>query len=220
MNYLPEALDFITKKDERFAVILKQCPPLNYDPPAQPYIHLMSSIASQQLSTKVARVIWDRFLALFDDRYPHPEQVLQLKDEDLRSTGFSSAKSQYIKNIARHFADTGHDSLSISAMDDTSLLSELTSIKGVGEWTVQMLQIFNLHRPDIWPVKDLGIQQGFAALFNLNLALKDLLTAMNHEADRWKPYRSAASLLIWKWKDTGYPALEEVQKMGKPKRRN
>ncbi len=100
-------------------------------------------------------------------------------------------------------------------MDDLELLKEFSSIKGVGEWTVQMLQIFNLHRPDILPVKDLGVRQAYSNFYGLNLTERELILHMNEKAEKWSPYRSAASLLLWNWKNHQFPGLEEIQKLNK-----
>lgn len=210
MKYLPEALTNLGKKDKRFKLIIKELPELIYDDPVEPYVDLMSSVASQQLSTKVAKVIWARFLALFDDKYPHPEVVKELDVEILRGLGFSYAKSNYVKNIAAFFDEHKFDLKALSNMSDEELLKTLSSIKGVGEWTVQMLQIFNLHRSDIWPTKDLGVQQSFAKLHSLDPTVKGFPKQMEVMAEGWRPYRSAAALVLWKWKDIGYPNLTGV----------
>jgi len=219
MKYLDEALRELAAKDKRWQVIINNCPALEYGPPDTPYIGLTSSIASQQLSTKVARVIWKRFEDLFGGRYPVPGEVLAMEDIRLRLIGFSNAKVQYIKNIARYFEENAHSRDSLLMMQDEEVLAELTAIKGVGEWTVQMLQIFDLHRPDIWPVKDLGVQQGFAGMYNLDLPVKELVIIMKEEAINWQPYRSAAALLLWKWKDIGFQGIDDVHTLNKKRKR-
>ncbi len=210
MKYLPEALSYLEKADKRFKLIIKELPELVFNDPLEPYVDLISSVASQQLSTKAARVIWGRFLALFEDKYPHPAIVKELDVEILRSLGFSYAKSQYVKNIASFFDEHKYDGPELGQMSDEELLKTLISIKGVGEWTVQMLQIFNLHRSDIWPTKDLGVQQSFAKMHNLDPLIKGFPKQMEEMAEGWRPYRSAAALLLWKWKDVGYPNLTGV----------
>jgi DNA-3-methyladenine glycosylase II len=219
MNYLSEAFNFLSNKDPRWEIIIRQCQPLIYDTPMEPYWDLTSSIASQQLSTHVAKVIWKRFLDLFNGIYPEPQQVLDMEDSQLRAIGFSNAKVQYVKNIAQYFVDKPHSLGDLLEKTDEELLRELTSIKGVGEWTVQMLQIFSMHRPDIWPVKDLGVQQSFAMMYHLNMPVKELIVEMKAEAIKWQPFRSAAALLLWKWKEGGYPEKELIHTMKKGKKK-
>ncbi len=210
MNYLPEAFNYLRRADKRFDFIIDELPEFTFEAPPLPYVGLMSSVASQQLSTKVAKVIWLRFLDLFEDKFPHAIIVKEMDKEVLRSIGFSYAKAQYVINIAEHFHEMNHSNENLVNLSDDELLKALTAIKGVGEWTVQMLQIFNLHKTDIWPIKDLGVQQGFAKMYQLDATDKDLPKKMTIIAEKWRPYRSAASLLLWKWKDSGFPNLAKV----------
>jgi DNA-3-methyladenine glycosylase II len=169
---------------------------------------LSRSIIGQQLSVKVAAVIWSRFLDLFPANELTPSEILSQSDETLRSIGLSGSKSQYIKNVAVYFQDTRPVDFNWGKLSDAEILTELTQIKGVGEWTVQMLLLFTLRRTDIWPVKDLGIQQSFAKYFNFDEKGKGLIDLMNETSERWRPHRSAVSLALWKWKDLGYPPLK------------
>jgi len=219
MNYLPEAFTYLRSVDARFDLIIDELPEFVYNEPRLPYVGLMSSIVSQQLSTKVAKVIWERFLNLFNDKYPHPAIVREMDKEVLRSIGFSYAKAQYVINIGDFFHQNDLDHQTLNELSDEELLKSLTSIKGVGEWTVQMLQIFTLHKQDIWPVKDLGVQQGFAKLLNIDPLAKDLTKTMNTFADKWRPYRSAVALILWKWKDSGCPNIENVHLIKEKKSR-
>ncbi|HPB52650.1 MAG TPA: hypothetical protein PLC76_00760 [Saprospiraceae bacterium] len=215
MKYLPEAIEFLYQQDAGWAVLVELTSIPEFGVPEPPYIELMSSIVSQQLSTKVAKVIWNRFVDLFPRGFPEPSLVIELSDLQLREIGFSNAKANYVKNIAGHFLAAPYTRDSLEAMDDLELLKEFSSIKGVGEWTVQMLQIFNLHRPDILPVKDLGVRQAYSHFYGLNLTERDLILHMNEKAEKWRPYRSAASLLLWNWKNHQFPGLEEIQKLNK-----
>lgn len=210
MKYLQDAFNYLSSLDSRLELIIKALPHPQYSEPQLPYLGLMSSVASQQLSTKVAKVIWDRFLNLFEDQYPHPSIVREMDKEVLRSIGFSYAKAQYVINIGHYFHENDFDHQHLDSMSDEDLLKSLTSIKGVGEWTVQMLQIFTLHKEDIWPVKDLGVQQGFAKMLDIDPLSKDLTKMMNTFAEKWRPYRSAVALLLWKWKDSGCPDIENI----------
>lgn len=205
MDYLDTALDYLAEKEQRFAIILPHIPPMSYDPPGSIYQELLSSIVSQQLSTKVAGVIWKRFLEIFPDGDISPDRVRNTDVETLRAVGLSYAKASYVRNVAVYFSQSALDEEAWYHLEDDELMRRLTSIKGVGEWTVQMLQIFTLYKPDIWPVKDLGVQQGFARLYGFDSKDKSQTTFMQQEAVRWQPYRSAAALVLWKWKDLNCP---------------
>jgi len=167
------------------------------------YYDLVRTIAFQQLSGKAATTIFNRFLELFEDVYPHPTQVLEFEIEDLRAVGFSRQKSSYIQNIAQFFLDNEGVDEFCKKESDEAIIKYLTQIKGVGVWTVQMLLMFTLERPDVFPDGDLGIQQGMMGLYNIKAAnKKELLKTMNKLAEPWKPYRTYASRFIWRWKDS------------------
>ncbi len=165
-------------------------------------LRLMASIMSQQLSTKVAKVIFRRFLELFDGKEPSAQQVLGTAPETLRAIGLSNAKVQYILNVARFFTESGLTDRKLHKMGDEEIIGLLTTIKGVGRWTVEMLLMFSLGREDVFAVDDLGIQQAMIRLYKLDPANKKLLKEkmLKHSA-KWSPYRTYACLHLWKWKD-------------------
>lgn len=166
------------------------------------YQSLMKSIVSQQLSTKVADVIWGRFINLFDDKKPGPLQIIDFDIETMKSVGLSGQKSNYIKNVSIYFTENNLIDFDWSGLSDEEIIQILTKIKGVGVWTVQMILIFTLKRPDIFPVLDLGIQQGIKKLYALESSGKILMQEMEQISEEWRPFRSYASRIIWKWKDT------------------
>jgi DNA-3-methyladenine glycosylase II len=131
------------------------------------YQSLMKSIVSQQLSTKVADVIWGRFINLFEDNKPHPLQIIDFDIETMKSVGLSGQKANYIKNVSIYFTDNNLIDFDWRGLSDEEIIQILTKIKGVGVWTVQMILIFTLKRPDVFPVLDLGIQQGIKKLYAL-----------------------------------------------------
>jgi DNA-3-methyladenine glycosylase II len=166
------------------------------------YTDLLDSIVSQQLSVKAAGTIFSRFLDLFPDKKPLPLLVIEKDVEILRGCGLSYQKANYIKNIAAYWIDNKEDMRDWQIMNDDDIIAELTQIKGVGKWTVQMILMFRLNRLDVFPVDDLGIRQGMAKLYNIEETGKALITKMYEIAEPWKPYRGAACRYIWKWKDT------------------
>jgi DNA-3-methyladenine glycosylase II len=166
------------------------------------YLALLESITSQQLSVKAADTIFKRFLALFPDNYPSPELVIVIEIEKMRAVGLSQQKSSYIKNVAQFALDNGLDWQTLQAKTDSEVIDYLTVIKGVGKWTVEMILMFTLHRPDVFPIDDLGIQNAMIKLYNLSSTGKELKKEMLKIAEPWSPYRTLACRYLWRWKDT------------------
>ena len=165
-------------------------------------LRLISSIMSQQLSTKVAAVIFKRFLEIFNGEEPSPQQILDTPLEILRAIGLSNNKVRYIQNVSAFCIEHAITDTKLLAMSNEEIIDLLVQIKGVGQWTVEMLLMFSLGREDVFAVDDLGIQQGMQRLYNLDTTNKKLLKAQMLElSQQWKPYRSYACLHIWKWKD-------------------
>lgn len=164
---------------------------------------LVGSIVSQQLSTKAAATIQRRLLDLFPQQKIDPELLLALPTAALRAVGLSRQKSQYVRNVAAFFLDHELQQAHWPDYSDGEVIELLTRIKGVGRWTAEMVLMFTLHRPDILPVDDLGIQQAFGGLYGLDLQQKkkDLYRQMKAIAAPWAPYRSYASFYLWRWKD-------------------
>lgn len=188
-------------KDRKLAKILVG-EPLLLKPKKQVYLHLCGSIMSQQLSTKVAAVIWKRFLALYEDESPTPEQILATPHETLRGIGLSNAKVSYVQNVARFAIEHGMEWKQLKKMSDEEVISHLTQIKGVGRWTTEMLLMFALGREDVFAVDDLGIQMAMKKLYKLDDSnKKEFKAKMLQLSARWSPYRTYACLHLWRWKD-------------------
>ena len=162
------------------------------------YRSLLHSIVSQQLSTKVADVIWSRFLDLFDGSYPSMEEVLTIPIESLRGAGLSGQKSGYIKNVAEFASLNPMDFESLMDKSDEEIIAYLTQIKGVGRWTVQMILMFPMDRPDVFPVDDLGIQTKMKALYQIDDTGKALKKKLEAVAEKWSPYRTLACKYLWR----------------------
>jgi DNA-3-methyladenine glycosylase II len=163
------------------------------------YLHLCLSILSQQLSTKVARVIKDRFLALYEGKFPTPQQIIDTPVTTLRGIGFSNAKASYIHNVALFAMEQGMEDRKLSKMSDEEVIDYLVPIKGVGRWTVEMLLMFTLGREDVFAVDDLGIQNAMINLYGLDKTDKKKMKAeMIEIAEQWKPFRSYACLYLWR----------------------
>jgi DNA-3-methyladenine glycosylase II len=164
--------------------------------------YLCASIMSQQLSTKVADVIYKRFIALYGGKEPAPQQILDTPFEQLRAIGLSNAKVSYVKNVAQFELEKGMDAKKLQKMDNEEVITYLTEIKGVGRWTVEMLLMFALGREDVFAVDDLGIQNAMVHLYKLDKSDKKQLREMmlKHSA-KWSPYRTYACVHLWRWKD-------------------
>ena len=166
------------------------------------YIYLCASIMSQQLSTKVAKVIHQRFLNLYEGKEPTPEQIIATAPETLRAIGLSNAKTSYVQNVARFALEQGMDHRKLHKMDNEEVIEYLTQIKGVGRWTAEMLMMFALSREDVFAVDDLGIQNAMIALYKLDRAdKKQFKEDMLRISKKWSPYRTYACMYLWRWKD-------------------
>lgn len=165
-------------------------------------VRIMASIISQQLSTKVAKVILKRFLEIYKGKEPKPQQVLDTPAETLRAIGLSNAKVSYIHNVARFCIEHRITDKKLLAMSNDEIVDLLVQIKGIGKWSVEMLLMFTLGREDVFAVDDLGIQQAMALLYKLDpedkKAMKEKMLKLSA---KWSPYRTYACLHLWKWKD-------------------
>ena len=165
------------------------------------YYALLESIVSQQLSTKVVRIIWQRFLDLFPDGYPIQEHLIYLDEQTLRKAGLSFRKINYLKNVAEFSLENNMTFEYLHQKTDEEIIEYLTTIKGVGKWTVQMILMFPMDRIDVFPVDDLGIQQAMKKMYNIDLDKKILIPKLIEISETWKPYRSLASKYLWRFVD-------------------
>jgi DNA-3-methyladenine glycosylase II len=167
-------------------------------------LRLCASIMSQQLSTKVAKVIYHRFLDLYDKKEPTPKQIVETPFEDLRGIGLSNAKALYVLNVAHFAIEHGLEDKKIRKMSNEEIIVLLTQIKGVGKWTVEMLLMFTLGREDVFAVDDYGIQVAMKKLYKLDDSDKKAFKEkMLKISGKWSPYRTYACLHLWQWKDGG-----------------
>jgi DNA-3-methyladenine glycosylase II len=165
-------------------------------------VRIMASIMSQQLSTKVAKVIFKRFLELYKGKEPKPQQVLDTPAATLRSIGLSNAKVGYVHNVAAFCMEHKITDKKLLAMGNEEIIDLLVQIKGIGQWSVEMLLMFTLGREDVFAADDLGIQQAMIKLYKLNPAnKKELKQKMLQISAKWSPYRTYACLHLWRWKD-------------------
>ncbi len=158
--------------------------------------HIARSIVYQQLSGAAAATIYGRVLALYGGRAPSPAEVLRTPDATLRAVGLSTRKVEYFKDLARHTHDRSLDINAIHEMDDAEVVRTLTQVRGIGEWTAQMVLMFRLGRADVLPVLDLGIQKAVRLLYGLRKHPTPERVAKL--GARWAPYRTVASWYLWR----------------------
>lgn len=189
-------------KDKRLKKLLETGEPHQLKKRKNICTYLCASIMSQQLSTKVADVIYKRFIGLYRGKEPTPQQILDTPFENLREIGLSNAKAGYIKNVAQFEIDFGMDAKKLGKMTNEEVIDYLVVIKGVGRWTVEMLLMFALGREDVFAVDDLGIQNAMIKLYKIDNSNKKIVKEeMLRFSASWSPYRTYACIHLWRWKD-------------------
>lgn len=194
------AAQHLLRVDRSLARVIKQVGPCPLAPRrgVAPWQALVRSVAYQQLNGAAAETIFNRFRALFPgQKFPIPEQIVAMPEEQLRSAGLSRAKTATIKDIAAHtLRGVVPDRRRMAKLSDAEIIERLTVIRGVGPWTVEMLLMFTLGRPDVLPATDYGVRSGFALVYGMKElpAPKDLLA----HGERWRPYRTVASWYLWR----------------------
>lgn len=160
------------------------------------YPHLMENIIGQQLSTKVADVITQRFYQLFSNSEIHPQEVLAIPDQDLRSIGMSFAKIKYVKDLSQKTLDKIIKYEFFTQLDDEEIISQLTQVKGIGRWTAEMFLIFSLGRENVYSPGDGGLQRAMKTLYGIDQ--KKPTPQLEKLLATWNPYKSYASLALWR----------------------
>lgn len=189
------------EKDNLLKAVIQTTNLAPFTPSGNVYFDLLESIVSQQLSVTAANTIFKRFCALFPDNDPNPEILITMDSDLLRSSGLSSQKAAYLKNVADFTLKNNLEIYPWDNLQDTEVISLLTQIKGVGQWTAEMILMFTLNRPDVFPADDLGIQQAMARLYALTETGRELRNKMIECAEPWRPYRTIACRYLWRWKD-------------------
>ena len=191
------------KKDKGLAELVKG-EAYTLDKRKNTAIRLIASIVSQQLSTKVAAIIFKRFLDIYKGKEPGMQAIIDTPFDILRGIGLSNSKVNYVQNVAQFFISQKITDKQLYAMEPEAVIELLTQIKGVGRWTVEMLLMFSLGHEDVFAVDDLGIQQAMIRLYKIKYTTKkELQTKMLKRSLSWAPYRTYACLHLWNWKDTG-----------------
>ena len=165
-------------------------------PRPEHYSALVRSIVGQQLSVTAARAIHARLLEYFGGREPVPDEVLAAEPDAMRAAaGLSRAKVAFLRSLAEHVVDGSLDLARLDELSDDEVVSELTAVKGIGEWSAHMFLMFQLQRPDVLAVGDLGIRRAAERAYGLpDLPSADELRAL---AEPWRPHRTSACVLLW-----------------------
>src|SRR5262245_61998113 len=196
----PKASKHLSSVDRILARVIRKVGPVNVTPPRgeSPYRSLVQAVAHQQLTGKAARTILGRVLALYPGKkFPDPEDLLRTPNRKLRAAGFSWAKVRAVKDIAaKTLEGVVPSSRALVRLADEEIVERLTTVRGVGTWTVEMMLIFTLGRPDVWPAADYGVRKGIARVYRL----KELPTVKEtlQFGERWRPHRSAAAWYLWR----------------------
>ena len=198
--YEPEiAVAALKEADDRLGRMIEHIGPyrLRDESALTPFQALLRSIVYQQLSGKAAGSIHLRVKALFPRKRPSAKRLLALSDEELRAAGLSRGKVRAVRDLAERCLDgTVPPRSQLQKMDDEDIVERLVKVRGIGRWTVEMLLIFNLQRPDVLPLDDLGVRRGFMHTFG-GKSLPDA-KKMLRRGRRWQPYRSVASWYLWR----------------------
>ena len=190
------------RKDKKLAAFINEPVHERIQPHKNIPLQLIGSIMSQQLNTKVADIIYNRFLALYSNKEPKPQQIIDTPNETLRGIGLSNAKVSYVKNVAAFCVEHKMTDKKLLAMSNEDVIELLTQIKGVGKWTVEMLLMFALGREDIFSIDDYGVQSAMIKIYKLEkLDKKQLREKLIKISNKWSPYRTYGCLYCWHLKD-------------------
>jgi DNA-3-methyladenine glycosylase II len=185
-------------RDPALAAVIRRVGPCALKPRRDHFVLLCRAIYSQQISSKVARVLFARFSNCFPRRKPTPQRVLELLSSDgdqLKSCGLSRQKRAYLIDLARHFLD-GRIPRNLGRLEDEQIIEALTAVKGIGRWTAEMFLMFVLNRPDVFAVDDFGLRK---AMMNLHgLKGKPKPAEFIRLAEKWRPHRTVACWYLWR----------------------
>ena len=184
----------VLRTDEYLGPLVETHGPLTLEPADDLFRRLVVSVLRQQVSMDAAAAIRER---LFDAVDPTPDAVLAAEEATLREAGVSAAKTRYLRSLATAWREQDWSRERFAALDDDAVREELTAVTGVGPWTAKMFLLFGLGRPDVFPVGDLGVRKGMGRVFDAELTRAEMRT----RAERWAPYRSYASLHLWRTGD-------------------
>jgi DNA-3-methyladenine glycosylase II len=193
-DYWDRAKRALSKNDPVMAAIIRAHPKVYMAHRGEPFFTLARAIVGQQISVKAAQAVWNRLVLCCSTI--EPKTILEKKRPELRACGLSDRKTEYIADLAQHFADGKIHVHRWPEMDDDAIIAELTEVRGIGRWTAEMFLMFNLLRPDVFPLDDLGLQKGICVAYfkKRNVSLR----TMKRLGEAWRPWRSVATWYLWR----------------------
>ena len=194
--YAGDAVAHLKRVDPILGGVIDRVGPYRIPRRPERFQALVRAIIFQQLAGRAAQTIYDRFVKqVGGKRFPTPALVLAASDEALRAAGLSRGKTAYIRDLAGHVRDRTLNFHRFPGMDDDAIITDLTRVRGIGRWTAEMFLMFNLHRPDVFPVDDLGVRNAVARLYAMSQPPPP--KELREFGERWRPYRSVASWYLW-----------------------
>ena len=197
-DYWDDACRHLSKRDRVMRKLIPQFGEGRLQSRGDAFTTLARSIVGQQISVKAAQSVWERFAALLPEASHRlkPASVLALATADARGAGLSARKVEYLFDLAQHFESGSVHVRQWQQMDDEAIIEELVAIRGIGRWTAEMFLMFNLLRPDVLPVADIGLQNAIAIHYNDGERLP--IVELRAIAEVWAPWRSVATLYLWR----------------------
>jgi DNA-3-methyladenine glycosylase II len=193
-DYWDRAKRSLARRDPVMARIMREHPKVVLARRGEPFLTLARAIVGQQISVKAAQSVWDRLVACVGE--VTPQGVLLKERKILRACGLSDRKTEYIADLAQHFADGAIHVHRWPEMTDEEIIAELVEVRGIGRWTAEMFLIFNLLRPDVFPLDDLGLQKGICVAYFKGRKVS--LRTMRRLGEAWRPWRSVATWYLWR----------------------
>jgi DNA-3-methyladenine glycosylase II len=194
-EYWSRAKRALARRDPVMAAIMRAHPKIFLVRRGEPFMTLARAIVGQQISVKAAQSVWDRVVACVGGEVS-PQTILGRQRPVLRACGLSDRKTEYICDLAQHFANGSIHVHRWPEMSDEEIIAELVEVRGIGRWTAEMFLIFSLLRPDVFPLDDLGLQKGIRVAYFSNR--KVALSTMRRIGERWRPWRSVATWYLWR----------------------
>jgi DNA-3-methyladenine glycosylase II len=190
-DYWDKAKRALARRDSVMAAIMKRHPKVFMMRRGEAFMTLARAICGQQISVKAAQSVWNRICECVGEITP--QNVLNRKRPQLRACGLSDRKTEYIADLAQHFVDGKIHERNWPEMDDEAIIAELVDVRGIGRWTAEMFLMFNLLRPDVFPLDDLGLQKAIRLSYK-----KKSLKSMKALGETWRPWRSVATWYLWR----------------------
>ena len=193
-EYWDRAKRVLARRDPVMAGIMRAHPKVFLAPRGEPFFTLARAIVGQQISVKAAQSVWNRLVACVGEMTP--QGVLARPRAQLRACGLSDRKTEYIADLAQHFANGSIHVHRWPQMADEEITAELVAVRGIGRWTAEMFLMFNLLRPDVFPLDDLGLQKSIRRAYFKGRKVS--LRTMGKLGELWRPWRSVATWYLWR----------------------